>query len=157
MAKMSGMHGLGTTTPTCSVYQDPSWPKGCPTGYTNQAMYYVPNSEVVNALSTTPGAVLELGANGCPQYVCTNSSGEGPLQNPGTAGCGVFGTGLFPAQAALYAAGALGLLLLPGWGKLLGVGALAGGFLYAWGWQWQLQPNAAGTGTQCVQIGASGL
>jgi hypothetical protein len=144
---------LGQTT-TCPTPVDPSFKAGCPSGYSLQKVYYVPNSEVTNATASTPGAVpLIAGANDCPSYMCQNGSGEGPLQST----CSSLPMFIQPFPLATIGGGLAALLFLEGAWKLLGVAAIAYGVIGT-SFSYQVQPvaNAQG-GVTCTVMGASSL
>lgn len=109
------MYGFGQVT-TCPTV-DPMYPTGCPAGYTLQELYYVPNSEVTNVTASTPGAIplpnpSYTGSGSCLTYACMNSSMNTPS--------GVSDQQCYQNnQMIQIAVAAAGLLLLPGWLKLL--------------------------------------
>ena len=136
--------GMGVT-----CLPDVQFPNGCPSGFSLQQVYYVPNSEITNVTASTPGAVPVPGA-ACQ---CLNSSGMSPLQ-VGQAQCPSVITA--PTSLALIAGAIAALILLPGGWKALALLPAAGVFLYGWGVQYEAQVNAQGQVT-CVLTGASGL
>lgn len=113
--------GLGQT---CGAAQDPTYPTGCPAGFTLQQMFYVPNSEVTNVTASTPGAVPLLSA-GCPQYICQNAQ----LQSPGQIASNAHFSSCNTEALIILAAGIAGLIFLPGWTKILSLAALPASFL----------------------------
>jgi hypothetical protein len=115
--------GMGLTCPTPA---DPSYPSGCPAGFTLQEMWYVPNSEVTNATASTPGAVqYSPTGNGCPGYICQNSQGQSPDSIAANARLTTCST----EAMAILAAGVAALIFLPGWSKLIALPA----FYYSFG------------------------
>ena len=131
---------------------DPMYPGGCPTGFTLQELYYVPNSEATNVTAATPGAV-PLPGN---QYACMNASGVSPLAFAQSNGS-QFAIYTQMPFLAILAAGVAALLLGDGLMKLLGVavvgcGVVAGGLTY----QNQAQVQTDGS-IKCVITGASGF
>src|ERR1700730_12653730 len=69
--------GMGAS-PACPTPSDTSYPSGCPAGFSLQESYYVPNSEVINATASTPGAIPLTSTNGCPSYSCVNAQQQSP-------------------------------------------------------------------------------
>jgi hypothetical protein len=124
---MYSHRGLGQTA-NCSQ-SDPVFPNGCPSGYTLQEVYYLPNScpnvgqypdQYTGVTASTPCAIPSA-PTGCPQYACRNSSGIGPTQAVQST-C----LPLTPMQMALGAGTIVAFIFLPGAAKLLGLVAGAG-------------------------------
>lgn len=132
------MHMHKTSLGAACINADPQYPNGCPSGFTLQQVYYVPNIPAnagnpqagnVNVPASTPGAV-PMPSNtvpGCTQYQCFNASNLGPYDAAQNA-CPKF----TPMGMVVIAATAGIVLLLPGATKLLAlpvfvVGALLSG------------------------------
>ena len=116
--------GLGA----CSQI-DPAYPNGCPSGFTPQPVFYVPNSGQSEEFGTPgPGYVplpVPTDNSGCQSYSCVNSSGLGPAQAVQSS-CPKY----TPLTIGMVAGAGIGLLVLPDLWKLLAIpAAVAGIFL----------------------------
>jgi hypothetical protein len=118
---MSYRMGLGATCPTPA---DMTYGTTCPAGFSLLASYYVPNSEVVNATASTPGAIpLPSPTNpACPQYACQTTGGLAPGQVD-DAYCSTQPTMLLTEYGPPFGAALLALFALPGGWKLLSIPA----------------------------------
>lgn len=120
---------------------DVSWPSGCPSGFTAEEVFYTPNSEAAETFGSGNTPFLT-GATDCPLYACVNAAGQSPTQ-VANASCQGGVKGNLPL--ILMGAGAVGLFVLPGWLKLLGLAAIAAGGLQGIGTHQQAQMATDGS------------
>lgn len=119
-------------TPACPIPSDPSYPGGCPAGFALQESYYVPNSEVINATASTPGAIpIPGGPNGCPSYSCVNAQKQSPY---GALDAQCEAQNKIPPQMIISGiAAAAVLFLLPGMLKILAIPIAGFGLVTSFG------------------------
>ena len=138
--------GMGATA--CHAAWDPLYPQGCPSGFSLQQVFYVPNSQVTGAIASTPGAV-PFRLDGCPQYACQNPGGSNPVQQ---ATCPSNLT--IPYNLFGYGAAAAALLFLPGLLKVVSIPIAGWVFLNGY----RYQPGVDNSGNvSCAVISGIGL
>ena len=149
---------MGATAACANV--DPQYPNGCPSGFTLQPVYYVPNIPAnagnpqagnVDVPANTPGAVpMPSNTNpNCNQYQCFNANNLAPYQAAQNA------CPKFTPTAMIAIAATVGIVFfLPGAAKLLALPVFVVGTLLSGEMVPVLDANGKPTG-QC-QAASSG-
>lgn len=99
---------------------DPLYPGGCPAGFVAQPTFTCPPNFDVACAASSPGAKAFFDTAGCVSWQCLDPNFKNPFELQSTAKF----SNCNQQSLMVLAGGALALILLPGWSKLLALAAV---------------------------------